>query len=183
MIAPDADALYGCDGKWWRCEDDGYGQDALRRFAGLKITQDGGAAEAFGLYRVRLEGHTIRTTPGTIGSGNNGGFQALNLAIQFGARRIILLGFDMRPSGHWHGAHRTGTDPDERACKGWREHFAANAALIRSLGVEVINATPGSALTCFRSICLSQALMLTGGSSRPSTRSAASCSSAISAGE
>lgn len=155
LLAPDADALYGCDGKWWRCQDEGYGRHALCAFAGLKITQDGGAASQLGLRRVNLDGHTISTRAGTIGAGGNSGFQALNLAIQFGARRIILLGYDMRGSGHWHGPHKTGTDPNNRSAANWRRIFAESAPKIARLGVEVINATPRSALTCFARATLS----------------------------
>ena len=34
--------------------------------------------------------------PGVVGSGGNSGFQMINLAAQFGATGIALIGFDMR---------------------------------------------------------------------------------------
>lgn len=85
--------------------------------------------------------------PGTTGQGGgNGGFQLANLVDQFGPARIILLGFDMH-GGHWHGAHPIGMgNPDERSFAAWIETFAANAHRFRA---EIINCTPGSALTCF----------------------------------
>ena len=33
---------------------------------------------------------------GTVGWGGNSGFQAINLALQFGAARLLLVGFDCR---------------------------------------------------------------------------------------
>lgn len=135
---------------------EGYGQHALRDFRGLKVSQDAGGCEEFGLHRVTLArddrgniAHAIQAEPGTIGGGGNSGFQALNLAIQFGARRILLLGYDMH-GGHWHGDHPAGmAQPKDDTMARWRRAFQANAPLIAAMGVEVINCTPGSALTCF----------------------------------
>lgn len=90
--------------------------------------------------------------PGLVGHGGNSGFQALNLAIQFGARRIALVGFDMRLDRglHWHGPHgRALHNPNERALMRWRRAFAASAPEIAAMGITVVNANPASALTCF----------------------------------
>lgn len=157
---PNADALYACDLKWWLSEA---GRQALASFRGLRITQDARAAEQFGIHRVPLEAddYTISTRPPRIGSGGNGGFQALNLAIHFGARRIILLGYDMhvRAGVHWHGEHGAGlNNPRADHFGPWIRYFEDNAGLIRSLGVEVINCTPGSALTCFTQMPLQAAI-------------------------
>jgi hypothetical protein len=79
-------------------------------FAGLKITQDPTAAINYGLRKVTLQkgrDEILVEEAGAIGWGGNSGFQALNLAVQFGAARIVLVGFDMtRLNGiHWHGPH------------------------------------------------------------------------------
>jgi hypothetical protein len=47
----------------------------------------------------------------------------INLASQFGATGIALIGFDMRldQGMHWHGAHRTPMrNPDEIRCIKWK---------------------------------------------------------------
>ena len=76
----------------------------------------------------------------------------MNLAVQFGAKRILLLGFDMTVSRgvHWHGPHEDGLkNPHEGTCVTWRTLFASAAPDLEKAGVEVINVTSNSALTCF----------------------------------
>jgi hypothetical protein len=85
--------------------------------------------------------------------GGNSGFQAANLAILMGAARILLLGFDMRAAGgrkHWHEDHPDWmVNPQESTFRSWREAFEVALPSIQRAGVEIINCTPGSALTCF----------------------------------
>jgi hypothetical protein len=59
-------------------------------------------------YRARTKekySDDLQWTAGVVGGGGNSGFQAVNLAAQFGASRIILIGFDMTDRGgkHWYG--------------------------------------------------------------------------------
>lgn len=69
-----------------------------------------------------------------------------------GASRILLLGYDMKlgPNGekHWHADHR-GRNPHAAQLEGWRNAFATMLPDLAKAGVEVLNCTPGSALTCF----------------------------------
>ena len=90
--------------------------------------------------------------PGWIGSGRNSGFQALNLAIQFGANPILFLGLDMRldAGSHWHGDHPPGlNNPNPEIVEVWRRIFAAEAPRLKARGIDVVNCSPGSALDCF----------------------------------
>lgn len=91
--------------------------------------------------------------PGVVGSGGNSGFQALNLAAQFGARRILLIGFDMHlGSGvHWYGrnAWRGANNPVTTNLMRWRDGFTSQAAVLKRMGIEVVNASADSALRCF----------------------------------
>ncbi len=76
---------------------------------------------------------------------------AMNLAYLFGVHRIILLGFDMREirgRHNWHTYHREGTPPTIYKHKHMPAMTAAGQAIVK-LGVEIINATPGSALKAF----------------------------------
>lgn len=83
----------------------------------------------------------------------NSGFQALNLAFLFGARRIILLGFDMKaaPDGrrHWHDEHPR---PLVQASQfgEWIHKSVKLADDLKAADCDVVNVTPGSALMCFR---------------------------------
>src|SRR5690606_27869932 len=97
---------------------------------------------------------------GYVNSGGNSGYQAVNLAFHFGARRIVLLGFDMhrRDGGHWHGEHHGMLSAPESHIAVWRREFDALAFDLKSEGVRVVNATEGSALECFPRMGLVEAL-------------------------
>ena len=146
-MAPWADALYACDGKFWL----GY-PDALD-FAGLKVTQS--AKTMPGVEKVKVDPHSTRMLFdrfGRLGAGGNSGFQAVNLAAQAGAARIVLVGFDysLARGEHWHGRHPQGmNNPSELNMRTWRANLDGSAALLSSLGVEVLNASPYSSLTAF----------------------------------
>lgn len=92
------------------------------------------------------------------GAGNSG-FQATNIAILFGATRIILCGFDMREVAgkkHFFGSHPKHLNPNQNF-GAWRRGFAEAAKALPS-HIEIINATPESALTCFKFMDLREAL-------------------------
>lgn len=88
-----------------------------------------------------------------VGSGGNSGFQALNLAVQFGARRILLVGFDMNDRGgvHWYGRNSwpMANNPDHNNFRRWIAAFEGAAPLLKSMGIEVVNLSPHSAIQCF----------------------------------
>jgi hypothetical protein len=148
-LAPWADLLYAADGLFWT-RDEG-----ARAFPGLKVTQHVGDAARFGLHCVKLNPKR-RTMAferfGEIGSGGNSGFQAVNLAAQAGASRIVLVGFDysLARGVHWHGPHPPGmNNPSARNCERWRGDLDAAAPLLSGLGIEVLNASAYSTLTAF----------------------------------
>lgn len=93
----------------------------------------------------------LNTKPGEVNSGLNSGFQAINLAYHFGARRIVLLGYDMQHTGgktHWHGDHPRGLTNAE-GISSWVKYFRPLAEDLARLGVEVVNCSTDTALTCF----------------------------------
>jgi hypothetical protein len=109
----------------------------------------------WGLKQVRgnRDCDQIIITPGEIGSnGVGGGFQALNLAIQFGAKRIVLVGYDMRIDRGicWHGKYGQGLiNKTETDVIRWRKKLDAQAPLLKEIGVEVLNASAVSTLTAY----------------------------------
>lgn len=159
-LAPWGDVLYAADGKWW----DAYPK--AREFAGLKVTQDAAAAKRYGLYRVHIfsevnpASHRIAIeAPGVLGHGGNSGFQGLNLAVQFGARRILLIGFDLKGS-HWHANHpEPMLNPRPQRLDKWRSRLDEQAPVFRQLGVDVINCSGVSALNRYRKMSLEEALI------------------------
>lgn len=129
----------------------------------MKITGDPQAAARYDLRLVKVSDadRVLMEQAGVVGSGGNSGFQALNLALQFGARRIILVGYDLNLVGgvHWHGHHAARlNNPTALNLMRWAERLDRQAAAIAALGVEVLNTSPTSALEAFPKVPLEDAL-------------------------
>lgn len=100
---------------------------------------------------------------GEIGWGGNSGFGAVNLAVQFGVNRIILVGFDCRidKGRHWHADHPISlNNPTEKTTARWRRVLDEAAPTFRGLDIEVLNASPVSALISYPKVTLEEALSL-----------------------
>lgn len=150
-LAPWADCLYGADAAFWKAHPGALSFPGLKFSASadklksehdvrpVTIAQDGGK-------RVNCP---VRDITGVVGAGGNSGFQAVNLAAQFGAGRIVLIGFDFT-GGHWHPDHkRPLRNPSAETLALWRNHMDAAAAVYRAWGVEVVNGSAISALKEF----------------------------------
>lgn len=132
------------------------------RFKGELWTQDIPAASKYGLNLV--EGDKAEGLGrNKIHYGANGGYQAINLAYLFGAKKITLLGFDMKRGennkSHWHGDHPGELNKD-MPIRTWVKNFCKLAEDLKSEQVEVINSTRDTALECFNKIKLEVALCL-----------------------
>jgi hypothetical protein len=156
LRAPWADVLYACDGHWW---DWHAHRPELQNFKGRKITQDEDAAKRYRLEHIAsVDRPGLSKDPAYIHQGQNSGIQAINLAYHFGATRIVLLGFDMQDQDgvtHWFGSHPDGSAPKWRRLMPLFESVAEDA---RRMGIEIVNATRQTALTCFPRIPLSSLL-------------------------
>lgn len=154
--APWADVLYACDAPWWRA----FHMEARGIFQGEMWTQDKISANTYGLRWIESSARQgLSQTPGLIYQNANSGAQAVGLAYDGGARRMILLGYDMhgRNGAHWHGAHPQGLDP-KMHFDIWLRRFEILARDLDAAGVEVVNCTPGSAMTFFGTADLAKAL-------------------------
>ena len=152
-ICPDADYLYACDPAWWRVH-----HAATETFRGQRWTQrqerrpdaeEIAVTTEYGLqWVVGRDGHGLGRE--MMHYGSTSGYQAINLAYLWGAKRIILLGYDYQVGykKHFFGDHPKGLQVASR----WPE-FAKNldalAAGLESAGVEVINCSRATALRCF----------------------------------
>jgi hypothetical protein len=89
------------------------------------------------------------TEPGVISapaSVGNGGLAAINLAMQLGHRRIVLLGFDMdMDNRHFY----PGTAQARTGLSDVLAALTKVAAWYERNGIEIMNASPDSAITCF----------------------------------
>jgi hypothetical protein len=153
-LFPQADILYAADSGFWQWYAD------ARAFPGVKIAPD----ERAKLYCKNLEIYDIPRDvsarrhdrlifePGRrIGCGcGNSGFQALNIAVLLGARRIALAGFDYCGK-HWHADHPpTLRNPSEAQLSKWRAALDAEADELAAHGVDVVNMSSRSALRNYR---------------------------------
>ena len=96
--------------------------------------------------------------PSRIFCGGSSGYGALQLAVLRGARQITLFGFDYR-GGHHNEAHYRcfNAAPESR----WLEFASAfdlAAPVLKRMGVDVVNASPGSAITVFPKCSVEEAL-------------------------
>lgn len=158
-LCPDADVAYACDGAWWKA------RQGLSAFQGLRLTHDAAACLVYpGLRQVgiaRGRDEILVETPGILGDGGNSGFQAINLAVQCGATKLILVGFDMRLDlgVHWHGKHGRGlNNPTAINLAKWRGIIDGCAPQLAELGVCVINTSAVSALEAYPKLSLTEAL-------------------------
>ena len=89
------------------------------------------------------------------------GFAALNIAVLKGAKRIYLLGYDYSVTGsrnHYHDAYTWHHPAQDQSWPVWARHYESAAKDCSAHGVEVINASPDSALTYFRKMTIDEAL-------------------------
>lgn len=139
QLAPWADVLYFCDARWIDVHP------CALKFAGLKVS-----LEDDRVLRLENGGESgIDERPTHLRTGRNSGYQALNLAVLFGAKRILLFGFDMKAKGktHFFGRHPPSLER-QHPYQVWIRHFNQAAPVLKSMGVEVWTCTD-SALTCF----------------------------------
>jgi hypothetical protein len=151
--------LYAADLLWWRRN-----LPALLAFGGLLACPVDAAAVdprikvaplAWRNFASREASMQMEFGPaGEIGHGGHSGFQAINLAVHFGATRIALLGFDLHvaPRGplHHYGEHPAPLrNPTPRLLAEWAKTLDRQAPALAAHGIELVNATPHSVLTAF----------------------------------
>jgi hypothetical protein len=166
------DAVFFGDCHWYLVH-----RQALSKWPGIKVTccyRFSGRSEKemegikF-LSRDKKRKHGISTSPSFVSWNGNSGAAAISLAVHFGVKRIILLGFDMNldenQNSHWHGSHRNPNGreairkikrkpPFERHLRGFPD-IAEDA---RRMGVEILNANPNSAINDFKKVTVKDVL-------------------------
>jgi hypothetical protein len=164
-LAPWADVLYAADANWWKLHH-GVPSFAGDKYMTASPTEDGKRIVIPGVKRLHPGGYkglshkADRLNLGLAG-GCNSGYQAINLAVLFGAKRILLLGYDMQRDAkrraHFfgkHGGDLCNASPYELMAKSFLDLIDP----LKKLGVEVINCTRETALTCFERQPLEMAL-------------------------
>lgn len=164
-LAPWADALYFADQRWFD-----HNAEAVKSFKGLKVTIENA-------YAVTEQDPTIRVMrnddhrekkqtglcikPDGLRTGRNSGYQAVNLVYHLGVKRIVLLGFDLgvkEGKRWWFGDYGWASGSPNIYQNTFLPNFLTLEKPLAKAGVEVINATPDSALKCWPIMPLAEAL-------------------------
>lgn len=157
---PAADVLYAADYAWWASR-----APPADSFKGERWT----TSKAWPASSVLLKmlnivetktGADLATEP-PICTGSNSTFQAMSLAVLWGARRIIFTGLDLKCDAagkdHWHGSYENLRSP-RNVLPTFIQAFNRVAPQLVARGVEVINASRDTALTCFPRMSMVEAL-------------------------
>jgi len=167
-LLPQATAHFFGDSRWYWRE-----MERVKAFKGLKITtnktfhgRDKGVEAEEDLVLMPCFCFGFSTSLPTIGWNRSSGAAAINLAYLMGACRIVLMGFDMRTvegvTDYFHSP--TAVNAGAKFPSGnWENMLFGMAKMVDSMrrqrvDIEIINATPGSALHLFPSITIEKAL-------------------------
>lgn len=156
-LLPFARTLYAADTDWWvihnGCPD--FQGEKLTCLTGKGPKPRHGVIEKYGLSTIQGKlGGGFSMDPSYIHFGSNSTFQAVNVALHRGAGLVILVGADM------HGTHFFGKHPkplrDTRNYKTFIYRFTDASKINKD--IRIINATPGSHLSCYPIMTLAEAL-------------------------
>ncbi len=174
LIGDWIDIIFFGDNKFFMAHCEG-----LSEHPGLKVTcnskTNSRCRDIHYLPHDRKRTKGISTSPKLVSWNSNSGAAAISMAVYLGVRRIVLLGFDMQVGvhgQHWHNAyrgmrvHRTHGKqrgqlvvakklPFDRHLRG----FPLIARDAKKLGIEIVNASPNSAIKEFPKCTVQEALV------------------------
>lgn len=174
MLGNWVDVLWFGDRCWYD-----WHESRLPKFSGIIATchQEHAGMDRLGILYV--DKHPKKTMgickdPAYIAWNKNSGASAINLAIHFGAKRVVLLGFDMKVDEnnetHWHGGHQQDRVEYLRGIRGIKieqqkspyERFLKCFSYIAddasAMGIEIINTGLESAISEFKKMSLKEVL-------------------------
>jgi hypothetical protein len=145
-------------------------QERLAKFPGLKVCchpQIEKHKWIKYLARDNTKNKGISNTPQQVCWNHNSGSAAISFVTHAGAKKIVLLGFDMKLNGkeqqHWHDlygriANRNFKKPQHMPFERHLRGFSEIAKDAKRLGVEIINVSPDSAIQEFERISVEEYL-------------------------
>lgn len=177
LIAPWADVCYFADSRWWQWHTDGIAKawpwakfepHQVKRlfasFAGQKVSIENTGmliADAEVAILHNRGSDKLCEEQNGLNTGSNSGYQAINLCVLAGAKRILLLGYDMRfEAGRSHSHNGHPLKMPEQVYSLYASRFDSMKPQLARLGVEIVNCSPGSAIKAFRRGDLEQELAL-----------------------
>jgi hypothetical protein len=162
MLAPDGDVLFFTDSGWYEPR-----REIVKNWPGEVMSMSRTAKRELPDKVKRIQGcgdpmfpPVFRRGAEFIQQGRSSGHTAVSLAIALGASRVVLLGYDMRfvaGREHCHNEYKGPRDADIYS-REFIPGFAGWDEAARAVGVDVVNATDGSALKEFRQASLDEVL-------------------------
>ena len=168
LIGDWIDMMFFGDKGWWLVN-----RERLAEFPGLKVScHPKFNSNEFITERIKYlprdKEHSkgISSHPGKVSWNLNSGAAAISVAANAGAKRIILLGFDMKlgedNKQHWHAlygsAGRKVINPRRLPFHRHLRSFPEIAKDAKDRGIEILNACPDSKIECFRKVTVKEIL-------------------------
>jgi hypothetical protein len=143
--------------------------EGLAKFKGIRVTchENNAKYEWIKYLSKDPRGRGISDNPKMVCWNNNSGAAAISVAVNAGAKRVILIGFDMKLDDknyqHWHDLYGKGNNTDVRRMQRlpFDRHlrgFAPIAQDAKRRNVEILNASPDSRITEFPKYSLKELL-------------------------
>lgn len=160
MLGDWVSVLYFCDARFFFTF-----RNEILQFRNLKVTCVGHITNEVqhlttNIKRLKRDYKSgLSSSPDTINWNWNSGGAAINFAVSAGAKRILLLGYDMKEvdgATHWHGKY-----PSKTHRAGFRmfmKHYPVIAEDAKKRKVEILNVSPDSALDVFPKVSLKDVL-------------------------
>jgi hypothetical protein len=142
-------------------------QIQLAQFPGLRVSSHSVTKAPYWVKYLRLDVnhyYGISSDPTKVSWNGNSGAAAISIAANAGAKRIFLLGFDMKlgesQDQHWHDLYGRGKIEGKRVNKlPFGKHligFPQIAKDAKKRGIEIINVNPDSAIKDFRKVSMTE---------------------------
>lgn len=169
MIGGWIDMVFFGDKRWYINN-----REPLSKFPGLKVTchpyfknKRYESEKIKYVPKDRNKGKGVSSNKNTVCWNANSGGAAISVAVHMGVKRIVLVGFDMKLSDdqrqHWHSYYKSALKvhrkqehklPFHRHLLGFPE-IKRDA---KKMGVEILNASPESAIDCFKKVSVKDLL-------------------------
>lgn len=150
-LAPWADFLYSNDHDWMETHLNEIG----RTFQGEVVCGHSAYQRDHVVDYVPFDklAKGLKAADGSIAWGMNSGAAAISFAHRLGASRIIMLGFDQgwtNGNPRWHGRHPGRLQNQKPGFHRWAEWFEQSAIDAKELGIDIVNCSRDTSLTCFQ---------------------------------
>lgn len=156
---PAADILFFADGRWWK-----QAEFRPRDFAGLVVTTAAEIGDPRVMKLKKVVPGGLSDRPDSVALRRSSVTGAINLALHYGAKQIVLLGVDgkLGADGRRHNHGDRYPWPLKPGCfDEHRAEFESVAASAIKAGVTIVNANPDSAIDVWPKMSFEECLAMT----------------------